>query len=138
MKYRRKPVEVEALQWKGSWTKEFDEFTKNNMNQKFFHQQYGALYVETLKGTTVANIDDWIIKDEKGYRICVDSIFKEVYEPCKQAVEVTDDDTKKYAVVVVGPNNEIPFSSYVQVKKNGGVPKEKLAEILPYVGKELK
>jgi len=143
MKYRCKPVVIEALQWKGTWTEDFNLFTKNNMNRKFFHQEYGALYIETLQGSMLANIDDWVIKDKTGnFKPCAKEIFEQLYEPIPGAPDAygndIPEDEKRYAIVEVGPNNEIPFTSYVQVKKNGGVSKEKLAEILPYVGKGLK
>ena len=77
MKYRKKPIVIEAVQWKGTWTDELAEFTKG----KFYFDEYGVLYIKTLEGTMVANKGDWIIKGIKGeFYPCAKEIFEQTYE----------------------------------------------------------
>lgn len=78
MKYRKKPVEIEAIQWTGKNYKEIFDFTKMIALEKDINS---ALYIPTLEGTMLANIGDYIIKGIKSelYPIKPD-IFKETYE----------------------------------------------------------
>lgn len=82
MKFRKKPIVIEAVQWKGTWTDEMAEFTKDKQGRSFSFEQYGVLYVKTLEGTMVANKGDWIIKGIKGeFYPCAKEIFEQTYEP---------------------------------------------------------
>ena len=77
MKYRKKPIVIEAVQWNGTWTDELAEFTKG----KFYFDEYGVLYIKTLEGTMVANKGAWIIKGIKGeFYPCAKEIFEQTYE----------------------------------------------------------
>lgn len=79
MKYRKKPIEVEAVQWNGHNLKEIFVFTKSNKIANDFLENY--LEIKTLEGIMKAEIGDWIIKGIKGeFYPCKDDIFKMSYE----------------------------------------------------------
>ena len=92
MKYRKKPVEIEALQWDGSDHLSMFEFldgshrssmASNGTNFYINHNKVqGGLVIKTLEGEHIANIDDWIIKGVKGeFYPCKPDIFKLTYDP---------------------------------------------------------
>ena len=75
MKYRKKPVVIEAVQWLGDNVTEIAAFTKS---AKFAQD---AVYIETLEGTMQANVGDYIIKGVKGeFYPCKPDIFEQTYE----------------------------------------------------------
>lgn len=84
-KFRKKPVEIEAIQYTGPFS--FDEmveawgegFTKACRMSK-------GLTIVTLEGILYASPEDWIIRGVKGefYPIKPD-IFAETYEPVAHA-----------------------------------------------------
>lgn len=76
MKFRKKPVEIEAIQWTG-----------NNLSeiQKFYKQDSiligDAICIKTLEGDMMARKFDWIIKGVKGeFYPCRLDIFDMTYE----------------------------------------------------------
>ncbi len=82
MKYRKKPVEIEALQWTGQNHKEVSNFCRNSY---FFHIEIDksstTIYIETSKGTIIAKEGDYIIKDGKGeYYPCKEDVFNLTYD----------------------------------------------------------
>jgi len=88
MKYRRLPLEIEAVQWKG------DEIRPNKVPEWlwnafkngicFFTFRDGyisGLSIETLEGTMMAREGDYIIKGIDGEIYpCQAHIFKRIYE----------------------------------------------------------
>lgn len=76
MRFRKKPVVVEAVQWTGFNRDEIREFC----NPGFDHDL--TLYIDTLEGTHRARPDDWIIKGVKGeFYPCKPDIFEATHEP---------------------------------------------------------
>lgn len=77
MKYRKKPVVIEALQYIGDNADEIIEFTKG-----LAHVGVGkSLIIPTLEGDHVASIGDYIIKGVKGeFYPCKSDIFEQTYE----------------------------------------------------------
>lgn len=91
MKFRKKPVVIEAMNWTGDnlsdvidftglnvsaahWTKEELEATVKNKGLKIF----------TLEGPLNASAGDWIIKGIKGeFYPCKPDIFAASYEPAE-------------------------------------------------------
>ena len=80
-RFRKKPVEVEAVQWTGSNINElWDVFSAENI--------YGPteknpdwLIIATLEGDMRANVGDWIIQGVKGELYpCKPDIFDATYE----------------------------------------------------------
>lgn len=76
--YRNKPVVIEAIQWDGG----FDTLKAiQAMSSKPLPCQGSVLYVTTLEGTMMANLNDWIIKGVKGELYpCKPDIFESSYE----------------------------------------------------------
>lgn len=77
MKYRKKPVVVEAVQWNGNNHKEVIDFAEN----KIWFDALGNIWIATLEGDMVAKKGDYIIKGVQGeYYPCKPDIFAETYE----------------------------------------------------------
>lgn len=88
MKFRKKPVVIEAVLWTGKNLKEVSNFLPVNgkwwmkdgslLNVK---EQFQPIIIETLEGEMQVSIGDWIIKGIKGeFYPCKPDIFKETYE----------------------------------------------------------
>mgnify|MGYP001061485648 CR=1 FL=1 len=82
MKYRRKPVVIEAVQWDGtaeSWNKIME---LGLTNWKPGEMGTNTFYIETLEGDHLVREGDYVIKGIKGeFYPCKPDIFKELYEP---------------------------------------------------------
>lgn len=77
MKYRKKPVVIEALQYTGDNADEIIKFTKGLV-------QVGvgkSLIIPTLEGDHIASVGDYIIKGVNGeFYPCKPDIFEQTYE----------------------------------------------------------
>ena len=77
MKYRKKPVEVEAVQWTDE---NFDEL-KKFCGESLDHFGFGLLTISTLEGEMIVSNSDYIIKGVHGeFYPCKPDIFVETYE----------------------------------------------------------
>lgn len=75
MKYIKKPVEVEAVQWDGKNTEEVRRLTSNAAKLK-----NGQIQVPTAEGKITASVGDYIIKENEGeLYICKPDVFREAY-----------------------------------------------------------
>lgn len=85
MRYRKKPVVIEAIEFKGfDNIEEVQEFMRGNVRIQFPPECDIVLLIETLEGVMVANVGDYIIKGVKGeYYPCKAEIFHESYEEVK-------------------------------------------------------
>ncbi len=93
MKYRKKPVVIEAVQWTGENLREVIDFTgKHPKWSEWFAtwEDYearvradgGIFKIITLEGTMDASPGDWIIRGVKGEHYpCKPDIFAATYEP---------------------------------------------------------
>ena len=79
MKFRKKPIVIDAMQWTGHNTKEIYNFVGTNNIIA-----YGDHFkIKTLEGNHKVILSDWIIKGIKGeFYPCKPDIFKETYEEC--------------------------------------------------------
>ncbi len=78
MKFRKKPVVIEAVQWRGDNTDEITNFVTEGV---YVFDSANNLYINTLEGQHKANINDWIIKGVKGeFYPCKPDIFEMTYE----------------------------------------------------------
>ncbi len=76
MRYRKKPVVIEAVQWTGS---NFDEVVRFFGGCAEF--QNSQVFIQTLEGEMTASPQDWIIKGIKGeFYPCKPDIFEATYE----------------------------------------------------------
>lgn len=91
-RYRKKPVEIEAVQFTGDNVEEIAEFmgiSRWGLQVSVdavlcMDGNYGEnthIHIPTLEGTMTANCGDWIIKGVKGeFYPCKPDIFEETYE----------------------------------------------------------
>jgi len=85
MKYRKKPIEIEAIQWDGKNINEisfafpecFATFTVSNDN---------CIQIKTLEGIMTARMGDYIIRGVKGeFYPCKPDIFEATYEKVEES-----------------------------------------------------
>lgn len=76
MRYKKKPVEIEAIRFTGSNYEEIREFIgKNTLCSDL------SIVIPTLEGDMVAQKGDYIIKGVQGeFYPCKPDIFEETYE----------------------------------------------------------
>ena len=78
MKYRKKPVVIEAVQWGGSNIADICKFTGKDVSHLMLS---GVLHIETLEGVKIASEGDYIIKGVQGEVYpCKPDIFEQTYE----------------------------------------------------------
>lgn len=84
MKFRKKPVVIEAMQFNGGADGYNVLHWLNDglpANQELASWENDILYVPTLEGVMMASIGDWIIKGIAGeYYPCKPDIFEATYE----------------------------------------------------------
>lgn len=88
MKYRKKPVVIEAIKWTDN-TKEIIKFCGENCSYDVKASSYEVgkgipskqLVIHTLEGDMIASRNDFIIKGVDGeFYPCKPNIFEETYE----------------------------------------------------------
>ncbi len=78
MKYRKKPVVIDAVQWDGE---NIDAIARFMKWQNFDHDKINGLIIRTLEGQHVASVGDFIIKGVHGeFYPCKPDIFEKTYE----------------------------------------------------------
>lgn len=79
-RYRKKPVEVDAIRFIGSNIDEIDAFVGSPVPRRFVDDVPYPVIV-TLEGEMFASVGDWIIRGVEGeYYPCKPSIFEATYE----------------------------------------------------------
>lgn len=87
MKYRKKPVVVEAWQWDGSADY---MLAPEWVNKVVVHWSSKQLHIPTLEGTMIAQPLDWLIKGIKGEVYpCKPDIFEATYEVADDTAPAT-------------------------------------------------
>ena len=94
MKYRKKPVVIEAIRWQGDNWNEVCDFCfgirgqwKDNLNRSEDMQ----VVIHTLEGDMIARIGDYIIKGIKGeFYPCKPDVFAASYEPVVGTLDVEE------------------------------------------------
>ena len=95
MKYRKKPVVIEAFQYDGDFTYsdgtpyEAPEFIFEALEKEvLYFKDAGNLYAKTLEGKMLVSCGDYIIQGVKGEIYpCKPDIFEATYEVAEQGVE---------------------------------------------------
>lgn len=85
MKFRKKPVVIEAVHYTGKPKNisECLEFCAGNATYWMAHDDFA---IETLEGKMTVSPGDWIIKGVKGeFYPCKPDIFEATYEPVADA-----------------------------------------------------
>ncbi len=86
-KFRKKPVVIDAVQWRGDNLAEVQSLAKDNSFNQVIDIGAGRLAIPTLEGTMHASFNDWIILGVAGEVYpCKPDIFDATYE------EITTDD----------------------------------------------
>ncbi len=91
MKARKKPVVVEAIQWKGNNLLELREFVGKELIENYIDLRYpetngitkqlDGIEIHTLEGNHMVTPGDYIIKGIKGeFYPCKPDIFEKTYE----------------------------------------------------------
>ena len=82
MKYRKKPITIEAVQWTGENIKEIERFTRGNAHYNLWLDTFE---IKTLERIIIVNVGDYIIKGVNGeFYPCKPYIFKQTYELVKE------------------------------------------------------
>ena len=93
MKYRKKPVEIEAVQWTGLNLEEIKAFVGKSLIYDIINtaREVGKgrlrvfMKIKTLEGDMIASEGDYIIKGISGeFYPCKPDIFKATYEEVKE------------------------------------------------------
>lgn len=92
MKYRKKPVVIEAVQFttnneRGSPTMDrIVSWVNEHSIGKIARHDGTDIYIVTLEGTMRASVGDWIIRGVNGeFYPCKPDIFAMTYEPAQEA-----------------------------------------------------
>lgn len=88
MKYRKKPVVIEAVQWSGENLGDMVELCAPNGQGEGWQiepiQIGQPMTIHTLEGNHRADIGDWVIRGVKGELYpCKPDIFEATYEPAE-------------------------------------------------------
>ncbi|MFD2172395.1 hypothetical protein [Tumebacillus lipolyticus] len=77
-KFRKKPVEIEAIQYDGGNADEIAAFVGDASPKLNIDDQYA---IATLEGVMLANVGDWIIKGVQGeFYPCKPDVFAATYD----------------------------------------------------------
>lgn len=120
MKYKKKPVVIDAVQWTGENHREmFDFLTENAFDKEsmqvsgehFYidhNKVEGGLIIKTLEGEHLASIGDFIIRGVKGeYYPCKQDIFHQTYEKVEDAPIWTSNEWWKGNGTITVPNDDL-------------------------------
>ncbi len=81
MKYRKKPVVIEAIEYTGGNFIELDKFVNNKKIILWSHTYDNKLTISTLEGEMIASEGDFIIQGVNGeFYPCKPDIFEKTYE----------------------------------------------------------
>jgi len=83
MKYRKKPVVIEAIQFTGwNWAECFQFMSPEPLMFPQWMKEYESIDINTLEGKMKCSKGDYIIKGVNGeYYPCKPDIFEKTYEP---------------------------------------------------------
>lgn len=97
MKYRKKPVVIEAVQWTGNNASDIEAFVGSRQTWETWEQfeTLDEIRIPTLEGVMTASKGDWIIRGVKG----------ELY-PCKPDIFAVTYEAVEEHETVATPNNE--------------------------------
>lgn len=91
--YRKKPVTIEAVQFKGWNPTEIKDFVRENCEVEIYDNgvtpPIARIVIHTLEGDMEVSTGDYVIKGVKGeFYPCKPDIFEQTYEPAETQPEV--------------------------------------------------
>ncbi len=102
MKYRKKPVEIEAFQYDGDFqnkegTYYIPEWGIEAYKKGILYFDGPTLKIKTLEGDMKASVGDFIIRGVKGeFYPCKPDIFEKTYEPVNEEVKFKELENKTF------------------------------------------
>lgn len=88
MKFRKKPVVIEAIRWYGDLGRFHHQYEQVFGEPCSWESCADALLIPTLEGEMRADVGDWIIRGVKGeFYPCKPDIFAATYETIGEAAE---------------------------------------------------
>jgi hypothetical protein len=91
MRFRKRPVLIDALQWDGTYSgwirivAAFPDIKVGSCNYNPVLDTVHLLFIRTLEGSHEVSENDWIVRGVKGeYYPCKPDIFAMTYEPVPQ------------------------------------------------------
>ena len=84
MKFRKKPIVIEAIQFKNDDPETLVAINEllDPMRVSYRNPKHPVIIIDTLEGEMTAQIGDWIIKGVNGECYpCKPDIFEKTYEP---------------------------------------------------------
>jgi hypothetical protein len=83
VRFRKKPVEIEAVQLTPLSIGNVEAFVGGDAG---VDHEHGGLVIATLEGAMHASMGDWIIKGVQGeFYPCKPDIFEQTYEPVEES-----------------------------------------------------
>lgn len=81
MRFKKRPVIIDAIQWTGKNTQEILSFADLDGRHDYSDHPDCFLIIPTLEGNHRASINDWIIKGVEGeFYPCKPDIFEKTYK----------------------------------------------------------
>ena len=93
MRYRKKPVEIEAIKWTGYNLNEVIDFVGESLLYEIYDDAWKVgkapvmvdMKIKTLEGNMTVSTGDYIIKGVQGeFYPCKPDIFEQTYEPVSE------------------------------------------------------
>lgn len=130
MRYRKKPLEINALRWTGNNLQEIKDFAGDDVSftkrMNLNDEEVISLKVKTKEGVLEAPVGSYIIRGIEGeYYPCDPQIFHKTYEPVEK-VEITLYSEK------MRENNNLPEGVHIMPTQDGDV-----ATISTHKGEEI-
>ena len=132
MKYKKKPVVIDAVQWTGKNRREmFDFLTQDTfknetmeISDKHFYidrHNDGGLVIKTLEGEHLATIGDYIIRGVQGeYYPCKEDIFLQTYEKVEDT-NIQKNNSIGIITIPCGTPDKVPYNTICSCNPiNGG------------------
>jgi len=91
--YKKKPVEIQAVQFNGENFQEILDFSKGTARRRIAYEgnepiETNTIDIQTLEGIMNASFGDYIIRGVEGeFYPCKFSIFEKTYEPSYKTSE---------------------------------------------------
>ena len=85
MKYRKKPVIIEAIQYTGDNYKEICDFVGKELRKPMIQYDTSEIIIETLEGNHICSKGDFVIKGVNGeFYPCKPDIFAKTYDAVEE------------------------------------------------------